>query len=124
MNGSEALIELLLGKKIRRKIWNPETFWYLKNNKLHNEKNIQFNMTFNELIMGDDWELYSPYFTSIEAIEHMKSGKKIGHIYWAKNKYLKMAGTSIVNQDNKETQISFSNLEEKQWFCLEDFDVL
>ena len=120
MTGPEAIIELLNGKKIRRKIWNEYNFWFLKNNKLCNEKDITFNMTFNELIMGDDWEIYDECINSMMALDALKAGKKISDIYWGENKYLKMVDNVIMNQDNMKTSISFSNIDENTWLVLED----
>lgn len=120
MSGSQALIELLQGKKIRRKIWNDHCYWYLKNNKLCNESNIQFNMTFNELIMGEDWEIHSDLVNSMMALDALKSGKKISDIHWKENKFLKMVDNIILNQDNIKTSISFNNLDENTWLILED----
>ena len=120
MTGAEAIIELLKGQKIRRKIWNDHSHWFLKNNKLTNEANITFNMTFNELIMGDDWEIYDERVNSVMALEALKNGKKISDIYWGENKYLKMVDNVIMNQDNIKTSISFSNIDEKCWIVYGD----
>ena len=120
MSGNEALIHLVNGNKIRRSIWNVGNFWHLKNNQLHNEKNIKFNMTFNELIMGDDWEIYDEKVNSLIALDALKTGKKIADIHWAKNKYLHMKDNVILNQDNIKTSISFNCFDENIWTILED----
>jgi hypothetical protein len=77
MTGSEAIIELLKGKKIRRQLWEEVNFWYLKDNKLCNQEGHIFNMSFNELIMGDDWEIHDGKFDFYQAVEKLKMGCKV-----------------------------------------------
>lgn len=124
MSGREAIIKLLLGKKVRRSIWNDNQYWFLKENKLCNQDNIVFNMTFNELIIGDDWEIFSHYFDSIQAMNVLKLGSRIGNISWPLNKYIYMVDSIVYDQDDKETQFSFTNINEKEWFLLEDINEL
>lgn len=124
MSGREAIIKLLLGKKVRRSIWNDNQYWYLKDNKLCNQDNIIFNMTFNELIIGDDWEIFSHYFDSNQAMNVLKLGSKIGNINWPLSRFIYMLDSTIYDQDDKETVFSFKNINDKEWFLLEDVNAL
>lgn len=124
MSGREAIIKLLLGKKVRRSIWNDNQYWYLKDNKLCNQDNIIFNMTFNELIIGDDWEIFSHYFDSTQAINVLRLGSKIGNINWPLSRFIYMLDSTIYDQDDKETVFSFKNINDKEWFLLEDVNAL
>lgn len=124
MNGPEAIIKLLNGKKIRRSIWNEDQYWYLKENKLCNQDNIVFNMTFNELILGDDWEIFPNYFDSEHAINLLKMGSKIGNVKWTLKNFIYMRDSVIYNQEDKETNFSFSNVNDKEWFIMEQFNEL
>lgn len=124
MSGREAIIKLLLGKKVRRSIWNDNQYWYLKDNKLCNQDNIIFNMTFNELIIGDDWEIFSHYFDSTQAMNVLRLGSKIGNINWPLSRFIYMLDSTIYDQDDKETVFSFKNINDKEWFLLEDVNAL
>ena len=124
MSGREAIIKLLLGKKVRRSIWNDNQYWYLKDNKLCNQDKIIFNMTFNELIIGDDWEIFSHYFDSTQAMNVLRLGSKIGNINWPHSRFIYMLDSTIYDQDDKETVFSFKNINDKEWFLLEDVNAL
>lgn len=120
MTGKDAVILLLQGKKIRRSIWNSFNYWYLFNNNLHNERNIKFNMTFNELIMGDDWEVYEEVFDTFKAIEALKFSKKIKKIDWDYNQFLYMENGVIYNQNNQIYNLEISEPYNEKWNILED----
>lgn len=115
MNGLEATIELLKGAKIRRSIWNDNQYWFLKNNKLCNQENIVFNMTFNELIIGNDWELYNNLLTSFEALSSLQNGKKVKKNDWSDSQYFYMSDNKIYDQNNNEAVITIDNINDKLW---------
>lgn len=119
MNGLEATIEILKGNKVRRSMWNDDQYWFLKNNKLCNQDNIVFNMTFNELIIGNDWEIYDNCLTSFEALTSLQNGKKIKKINWEENQFLVMSDNKILDQDNNETPMTIENINDKVWIELE-----
>lgn len=117
MTGIEAAIELLKGKKIRRQIWEDVNYWCLKNNKMCTQNGHVFNMTFNELIMGDDWELFDSKLDFYQALEKMKDGFKVlnvenGFTYFVENGQLKC--------ENDASFAFVKDLNSKIWELIED----
>ena len=120
MNGKEAIIKLLSGEKVRRSIWNFDQYWFLKDNKLCNQENIVFNMTFNELIIGNDWEVYNNLLNSFEALHSLKNGKKIKHKDWDESEFLFLMDNQIFDHENSLYIIQIENIRDKVWIELDN----
>lgn len=83
MNAIEAMQALKDGKKIYKKQWSDEEFYYVElneNNQIIDQQG-EFSYICTENLTADDWELYddTEYFDFFEAIARIKEGKKVSH---------------------------------------------
>ena len=118
MTSRSAIIALMNGKKIRREMWEDYNYWQLKDNKLVNQQNIVFNMTFNELMMNDDWELYEVKLNFYEAIDKMKMGFKVKFlendtIYYIDNGQFK-------DYKGNDVELPHCNFDLKNWELVDE----
>lgn len=119
MTGTQAVIEMLNGKKIRRQLWDEVNYWRIKDKQICNQNGlIVKDMCLNILIKDDDWEIYDSNMNFFEALEHMKNGHKVANLN--SNNIYCVSNGKIIDQNNNILESLTFDMNSKVWLAVED----
>lgn len=123
MNFEKAYKELLSGKKIRRKEWEPLMHLRMIDGRLKTFKGEHSNFYANsDVLLSTGWKVVDgdgQYIDFLQALEELKNKKHLTHKDWEENRYEKFI---FVDKDQiavcKAVEFDFM----PTWRCLNSLD--
>jgi hypothetical protein len=124
MNFRDAMKHLLNGEKVRRKIWQNESFLYIS------VSGYLFNQSGNPSAVSrfsaeaSDWQIWQPPEPPLvdwnAAVKALKEGKRVRRKRWPKEDFLsKREDARILLND-----ITYFNFVQTEWILAEDWQIL